>query len=90
MSQLGYCVSAISIQAQSTTMILTMLRYIEENHASKVADIKSQRDNSRNNNRRGPSQEMMQYWGKAHSPTTSRYDADLKIRLQIRGRVIVE
>ncbi|KAM0719020.1 hypothetical protein Q7P37_004925 [Cladosporium fusiforme] len=37
--------------------------FIEENHASKAADIKSQRDNSRSNNRRGPSQEMMQYWG---------------------------
>jgi hypothetical protein len=45
-------------------IILTIPRYIEENHASKAADIKSQRDNSRNNNRRGPSQEMMQYWGK--------------------------
>jgi hypothetical protein len=43
--------------------ILTMCSYIEENFASKAADIKSQRDNSRNNNRRGPSQEMMQYWG---------------------------
>jgi RAT1-interacting protein len=43
--------------------ILTPFRYIEENHASKAADIKSQRDNSRNNSRRGPSQEMMQYWG---------------------------
>jgi hypothetical protein len=40
-----------------------MHSYIEENFASKAADIKSQRDNSRNNNRRGPSQEMMQYWG---------------------------
>jgi len=45
-----------------------MPRYIEENHTSKAADIKSQRDNSRNNNRRGPSQEMMQYWGMTRLP----------------------
>jgi len=59
------------MQPRLALIVLTMLRYIEENHASKAADIKSQRDNSRNNNRRGPSQEMMQYWGKAQSPTTS-------------------
>jgi len=46
--------------------MLILHSYIEENHASKAADIKSQRDNSRNNNRRGPSQEMMQYWGMSY------------------------
>jgi hypothetical protein len=50
-------------QALQGRHILTFCSYIEENFASKAADIKSQRDNSRNNNRRGPSQEMMQYWG---------------------------
>jgi hypothetical protein len=50
-------------QALQVRQILTFHSFIEENFASKAADIKSQRDNSRNNNRRGPSQEMMQYWG---------------------------
>lgn len=44
-------------------MITDVGRFIEENHASKAADIKSQRDSLRSNNRGGPSQEMMQYWG---------------------------
>jgi hypothetical protein len=48
---------------QSKVYILILRSYIEENFASKAADTKSQRDSSRNNNRRGPSQEMMQYWG---------------------------
>jgi hypothetical protein len=56
--------------------MLTFYSYIEENFASKAADIKSQRDNSRNNNRRGPSQEMMQYWGMSNMrlPTEAATD----------------
>lgn len=57
------CKRAFDMSEISAT-ILNSSRYIEENHASKAADIKSQRDNSRNNSRGGPSQEMMQYWGK--------------------------
>ena len=56
--------------------MLTLHSYIEENHASKAADIKSQRDNSWNNSRRGPSQEMMQYWGMSTMQILTKTAAD--------------
>lgn len=64
-------------------VILNSRRYIEENHASKAADMISQRNNSRSNNRGGPSQEMMQYWGKSnslHLPKALLTDPRLQVR----------
>lgn len=63
----GHRVSASKRLANPSKDILTARRFIEENHARKAADIKSQRDNSRSHNRGGPSQEMMQYWGIANN-----------------------